>query len=423
MSTLVHGIPTLAAGPLMDWWYRLNFRGEGRSTHSGESDFLFFWIFAISTFFFVLLMVLMVWFTFKYRRRTGGVPARSPSHNTLMELSWSVIPTIILVWMFFEGFWGYASAVVAPVEAEELVITGQRWSWSVLYPNGAGSGDSVTERRMKRDGGEAITGLAVQEAPVIVVPEGRPISLRMSSKDVIHSFWIPDFRVKFDVFPNRYTSLWFTPKAIDAANAIEGKTKAGLKYTFEDHWVFCAEYCGDNHSEMYAVIRVVPYAAYRAILEEWGKPTGTLWEKGRFYWKGKGCNSCHSVDGSANTGPTWKDMYGYEVKFTDGSSRSAEEMTGAAFAGYVRESVFNPSAKIVAGFAHSMSSFQGMVDDEQLEYLIAYMKHLSDKAPPDGAAPAPTGSGASPTPAPAPTGTPGPTGTPAPTGAPAAPAK
>lgn len=405
---------------LEDWWTRMNFREVGRSTLAGHSDWLFFWIYAISTFFFVLLMVLMVYFTFKYRKRPGGVPERSRSHNTFLELSWSVIPTIILVWMFFEGFWGYTDAVMAPVEAQELVITASQWNWAILYPNGASSPESTRTRRMGPwDKAPASAGSeprveGATDSPIFVVPEGRPVSLRMSSKDVIHSFWIPDFRVKFDAFPNRFTSLWFQPTAIDPSKAGEATTKKGITYTYEDHWVDCAEYCGSNHSEMLAIIRVVPRDKYAQILEEWATPTGAPWQKGQFYYKAKGCNSCHTIDGSKNVGPSWKNMYGYPVQFSDGSSYTAEQMTGEAFANYVRESAYTPAAKIVAGFPNQMQSQTGNVSQEQLEDIMAFIKHLSDKGPPD--APDPDA-------APGATGATGATPPGAPTGAAAAPKK
>jgi cytochrome c oxidase subunit 2 len=388
MSTAALGSLTL--GNLVQWmeeWFlRLNFRERGSSTFASESDLLFFWIFAISTFFFVLLMVLMVWFAFRHRKRPGAVPERSRSHNTFLELSWSVIPTIILVWMFFEGFWGYTSAVIAPVEAQELMVSGQRWQWSITYPNGAASPETTRSRRMSPHdkAPERTDGLiseAAVDTPIFVVPENHPVSLRMSSTDVIHSFWVPDFRVKFDVFPNRYTSLWFEPTAINPANAATGKTAKGVSYTYEDHWVFCAEYCGANHSEMYAIMRVVPLAEYKLILAEWARPTGPWVEVGAKLYKIKGCNACHSVDGSRNVGPTWKNMYGYPVEFADGTRLSAEQMTGVEFANYVRESVLDPSKKLVATYPNQMQTFSGRIAPDEMNALIAYMTSLSDKKP------------------------------------------
>jgi cytochrome c oxidase subunit 2 len=144
---------------------------------------------------------------------------------------------------------------------------------------------------------------------------------------VIHSFWVPDFRCKFDVFPNRYTSTWFKATKIRPGKTLPkdqdwGKW-AGTPY--EDHWVFCAEYCGASHSDMYAILRVVPYDVFLKILADWGEPRGEPWEKGKFLWKSKGCYSCHSIDGSKVVGPTWKNMYGYPVELSDGRTLTVDE--------------------------------------------------------------------------------------------------
>lgn len=372
---------------LARWWYDLNFRGPGRSTLAADSDWLFFWIFAISTFFFVLLMVLMVVFTVRYRRRPGVMPVRSRSHHTPLELAWSVIPTVILAWMFFHGFRGFTDAVVAPAQAEELTIIGRQWSWAVTYANGATSPLETHDRRLVsegRGGPEGERGKGVAATPIFVVPEKRPVALRMTSEDVIHSFWIPDFRVKFDVLPNRYTGLWFETTGIDPARAQTARTASGIEYQYEDHWAFCAEYCGANHAEMYAVIRVVPQDAYRQIIAEWATPTGDPVAIGRFLWRSKGCNGCHTIDGTRSVGPSWKNLYGYERAFADGSVRSAGQMTGVEFYNYVRESVYEPGVRIVAGYPNQMQTFQGRVSESELRSLIAFMVSLSDRAPSGG---------------------------------------
>jgi cytochrome c oxidase subunit II len=395
MSMLPSFIPTLAENPvrsLEDLFLRLNFRAPGTSTHSGDSDRVFFWIYAISAFFFVLLMVLMVYFSIRYRRAPGQAPERSRSHNTFLELSWSVIPTIILVWMFFEGFWGYTDAIIAPANATELQVTGQKWNWTITYPNGAASPLTLRTRRMDRADEPADAYLdptvpqATVDTPVFVIPEDKPVSLRMSSVDVIHSFWIPDFRVKFDVFPNRYTSLWFRANPVNwAAVKKTDTTKAGVVYPYQDHWVFCTEYCGDNHSEMYAIARVVRQADYDKIIKEWAEPTGTPVEIGQALYKIKGCNACHSLDGSKNVGPTWKNMYGHAVTFTDGTSLSDQQMTGTEFANYARKSIYTPAEKIVQGYPNQMQSYQGRLNEKELAALIAFQSSnlLTDRPAPD----------------------------------------
>jgi cytochrome c oxidase subunit II len=403
--TLATLSPTATLGSLSDFWFRLNFRGRGHSTIAHESDWLFFWIYLISTFFFILLMGLMFYFMFKYRRRPGVAPERSRSHNTFLELSWSVIPTILLVWMFFEGFWGYANAVVPPANAPELVVQGSQWKWTVTYPNGAVSTEESHE-------------MGALPAPIFVVAENQPYTMRMYSIDVIHSFWIPDFRVKFDVFPNRYTTLWFQPQRPDDFDPSTLKTlmrdvrddkgnpvrdaagnvlrepwrgKDGSPYSYSDHWVFCAEYCGSNHSEMLAVCRVVSAEAYDAILADWAEPRGDPPVVGEKLYKIKGCNSCHSVDGSRNVGPSWKDLYGKTETFSDGSTALVEP-------NYLRESILEPGKKIVATYPNQMQSYQNRINEQQLEAIFAYMRTISihaKNAPGEAAAgetpPAPAG--------------------------------
>lgn len=366
-SLVVGGILQRAQRTWWDW----NFRGFGDSTFADHTDWLFFWIFAISAFFFVLLMVLMFYFTFKYRRRPGAVPLRSRSHNTMLELTWSVVPTIILVWMFFEGFRGYANYMVAPAHAPEVLITGQSWSWSATYPNGAGSGAWNTRSRKinTQDDNEG-----VQETPIFVMPEGMPIKLRMHSLDVIHAFWIPDFRIKFDVYPNRYTNMWFESLPIDLERSERNNWYLEDGTPYQDHWVFCAEYCGSMHSEMMAIIRIVPRDKYFEIIEQWATPTGTPAEMGEFYYRRYGCNSCHSVDGSRNTGPTFLNLYGYPQQFVAHPPEIAD-------ANYIRESILQPGVKIVEGYQNVMPTFQGRIAEEEISYLIAFIQSLSDRGP------------------------------------------
>jgi cytochrome c oxidase subunit II len=424
-STTMTGF-TLAEGLFKSWqdaFTRFNFRMPSPNPSGQSTDYLYFLIFLMSTFFFILLMGMMIVFIVKYRKVGGRAPQRSVAHNTFLELSWSVIPTLLLAWIFFEGFFGYADKVVAPGNARELVVTGQMWSWNVAYPNGAASPESTRSRgfsvsptgfdTVQREDGSKVQRTGAVDVPIIVVPENEPVKLRMHSVDVIHSFWIPDFRVKFDVMPNRYTSMWFQTDAIDRDKAAknnwrlehdvyEGDPKRPTKVRkpmldakgepvmYNDHWVFCAEYCGQMHSEMAAIIRVVPVAAYESLIKDWAEPRGTPEEIGKALYKIKGCNACHSVDGSSNVGPTWKNMYGYEQPFTDGTTITGQDMTGTGFANYIRESVYEPAKKIVQGYPNQMQSYQGRVNDRELEGLIAYMRSLSDRAP-KGDAPAEPG--------------------------------
>ena len=322
-------------------------------------------------------MVLMVYFAVKYRRQPGTVPQRSAAHNTFLELSWSVIPTILLVWLFFRGFWGWADHLIAPANAPELVLQAQKWNWAVTYPNGAASPETTRSRQIDPSASTvAMKYEGAVDTPIFVVPEKLPVKFRMYSIDVIHSFWIPDFRVKFDVFPNRYTAVWFEPKEIEGTAKLpnEGGWKKWAGSRYQDHWVFCAEYCGSNHSEMSAIIRVVPIEVYHDILKEWAEPKGSLVARGKAYYKIKGCVSCHSIDGSKNVGPSWKDLYMSKQPITGGVEVTAD-------ATYIHESVYDPGKKIVAGYPNQMTTYTGKVNDKEFEAILAFMKSISKDTP------------------------------------------
>ncbi len=397
--SMLNPIWTLADG----WFTRLFFRTPGASDHARNVDFVYLAIWWISIASFILVIAAMLWFTFKYRRRPGVAAERSPSHHTMLELTWSIVPLIIMAWMFFVGFWGYTDAVVAPAESETMQLRAKKWNWSLTYPNGASSlwttrqrdyGKVLDEFSTEKSKRKALPPTRVegpQDYPVFVIPAGRPTKFQMISEDVMHSFWVPDFRIKFDVFPNRYTSVWIVPDSFKG----ESTDDKGRKY--DDHWVFCAEYCGDNHSEMLAVLRVMQEPDYRAVLAEYATPTGTLPERGLMVAKSKGCFSCHSTDGSKNTGPSWKDIYGRATEFADGTS---DDHLGDAFANYVRESVYEPGKKLVKPFPNQMPTYKGQISEEYISYLVAYMKSISAK----GQDAAPSAPAAAPAPAPTPAG-------------------
>jgi cytochrome c oxidase subunit 2 len=218
---------------------------------------------------------------------------------------------------------------IAPKDAIEVKVTGQKWFWSFTYDNGIVSTNEL------------------------VVPVGKPVRLLMSSKDVIHSFYVPGFRIKMDVLPNRYTITWFEA------------THTGR---FD---LFCSEYCGKSHSEMIGSVRVVTDREYG----EWQEANFTLGEGltpeewGAQLYQTKACITCHSIDGSPNTGPTFKGIMGRSEKMKDGSTIVVDE-------NYLRESILNPQAKVVEGYAPVMPTYQGVLRNEEIDALIAYMKSL-----------------------------------------------
>ncbi len=316
-----------------------------------KTDHLFMFIWWFGVFWFVLLMGLMVWWCFRYRRRRGEPTPRSPHHNTKLEIAWTVLPSLTLIYLFFAGLDPYLGKLVAPQDAEVISITGFKWSWRATYSNGANPIDAIEM------GADA-------DNPVIVVPAGRPILFKIQSQDVIHSFWIPDFRMKMDALPNRMTSYWIEPQDVG------------------DHHIFCAEYCGDSHSEMAAMLRVVPNAEYLKYLGEINVDKTKPVEAGLQLVKSKGgCFSCHSTDGSVLTGPSWKNIYGNPVQFTDGSEISQADIDGdpVVWDNYIRESMLDPNAKMRVGFgAGGMTPFRGVFTDEELHLITVYIASLSD---------------------------------------------
>ena len=375
MMTSLLGSLGLSPGALLaqdDYWTRLLLRQGGANEIARHTDQLYIWLWWFCVAWFVGLMGLMAYFCIKYRRRKGVPAPRSSSHNTALEITWTVIPTIFLVIMFFLGFWGYMDKMVAPGNATEIKITGFKWSWKIEYPNGAET--------------NAATVIGARAVPIFYMPENTNIRLRMNSQDVMHAFWVPDYRVKADLLPNRYTSLWFDTGGVDPSKKLpkfdpatnQPNPEFAVDKPYEDHWVFCAEYCGDEHSEMAAIIRVVPGDVYSTWLNSVGEGSLTPVQIGERVWKTK-CSSCHSVDGSANTGPTWLNIVGHEVEFTDGTKYTSEQMSDPVFfANYIRESIDVPSAKIVKGFGNNMTPFKGLLKESHYEGIIAYMRQLSE---------------------------------------------
>lgn len=303
----------------------------GHSTIAGDVDSLFYFILYVSIAMFILVVGLTTYFTLRYRRRGEPGKTSGVDHNVKLEILWTVIPTLLVLVVFVWGFRTYLQMNVVPHEAIEIKVTGQKWFWSFDYPEGA---NSVNE---------------------LVVPQGRPVKLLMSSKDVIHSFYVPNFRVKMDVLPNRYSITWFEATQQGEFN------------------LFCTEFCGKGHSEMVGKVTVLPYDEYIAWVEE-SAMSGegmTLEEFGAKLFKQKACVTCHSVDGSPNTGPTWLNLYGKTENLADGSSVTVDE-------NYIRESILHPMTKITAGYQAVMPTYQGILKDRQIDALIAYMKSLQE---------------------------------------------
>lgn len=301
---------------------------EAASKTALQTDALFDFILWISVFFMVLITGLILGFVWKYRRRPGVEAERTATHSTPLELTWTIIPTILVIFIFYFGISSYVDIRTPPRNANEIQVTGQKWKWLFTYPNGLIASD-------------------------LHVPVGEATRLTMRSEDVIHSLYIPAMRIKLDVVPGRYSKMWFTPLAVG------------------QHQIFCAEYCGQGHSSMGAQLYVHTQEDYEKWLrdEEDKLLTRAPVDLGADLYKSRGCAQCHSVDGSRGTGPSFKGVYGEMQALSDGTKVLADE-------NYLHESIIEPQAKIVQGFAPVMPTFKGKLKDKEIAGLIEYIKSL-----------------------------------------------
>ena len=299
------------------------------SSGAGPVDRIFGFIFWVSVFFFVLIVALMVAFVIRYRRRPGREDAEtSPRHNTALELTWTLIPIAIVVFIFVWGFKVYLDLNTPPANSYEVLVTGQKWKWLFTYPNGHVDED-------------------------LHVPLDTPIRLVMTSEDVIHGFYIPAFRLKRDVLPGRYVKVWF--RAVRAG----------------EYQIYCTQYCGTGHSDMWAKVVVHEPGGFERWLEEASNFLKTMApaEAGEKLYRTRGCAQCHSVDGKGGTGPTFRALFGHAVPIEGGKTVSADE-------DYIRESILDPQAKIALGFQPVMPTFKGRLKDQEITAIIEYLKTL-----------------------------------------------
>ncbi len=297
---------------------------------------------AVSVFFLVGITAVMVYFTIRYSRRRNPKP-EDVHGNTLLEIVWTVIPTLLAFGMFWYGWVGYKFMKEVPADALEVTVTGRMWSWLYEYPNGV-------------------------ETDVLNVPVGKPVKLNMRSLDVIHSYYIPAFKVKQDVVPGvDGLFLWFTARETG------------------EYQVFCAEYCGLQHSAMLSKVKVLPGADFDAWLVEEGVEVAqmkaaleaggegeALVTLGRRLATTKGCVACHSTDGTRLVGPSFKGIYGLsETVVTGGAERQI-----VVDDDYLYRSIVEPNADVVKGYQPLMPPQTGIVNDDEIKALIAYIKSL-----------------------------------------------
>ena len=365
---------------------------EQASTLASEIDSTFYFIYYVSAIFFVILMGSMIWFALAYKQKTEGERTLDLKGSHEIEFAWSVFPSFLLIAMFVMGFKTYIRSTVPPAESLEIRVEGWQWAWGYRYPR---------------------YGIELGAEESLVVPVNMPVRLQMSSKDVLHSYYVPDFRVKKDVVPNRYSTLWFEANDLYSGKIYQrhqGKTrdeslstlaeintdavvetilarakKEGKSLKKEDikvgtHQVFCTEYCGDDHSRMLSSIVVLEQEHF----DLWVKGTTSFdpYEKyksdaevGAYLAGKKGCTGCHNAkEAKDGAGPTWVGLFGSQRNFTNADSVTADE-------NYIRESILNPDAKVVANASGARygvmnGGWDKLLTERDIDSIVAYIKSL-----------------------------------------------
>lgn len=309
--------------------YTLPLWPTAASTRAGDVDTLFIFLVALSVLMSVAIFLTIFVFAIKYRRRPGH-KATQIHGSWVLETAWSIIPLGIFLVIFAWGALIFYQEKTPPQDAETVYTVAKQWMWKFEHENGQ------------------------REIDELHVPLGRDIKMVMTSQDVIHSFFVPAFRVKQDVLPGRYTTIWFRA------------TRPGTYH------LFCTQYCGTDHSGMIGQVVVMKPADYQAWLAR-GAAFGTLASQGNQLFQQLGCNTCHLMDRQGRA-PVLVGVYGHPVQLEDGRTVIADES-------YIRESILAPSAKVVSGFKPIMPVFQGVLTDDEVNELVEYIKSLSEPAP------------------------------------------
>jgi cytochrome c oxidase subunit 2 len=299
---------------------------EQASTFAPEVDKLYYFLVGVAFFFSTLILLLIVYLAFRYRRNARVDRSRAPTGSLTLEIIWSVIPLVIVMISFGWGAKLFVDTRRPPRDAIEVQVVGKQWMWRVHHEDGR------------------------REINSLHVPVGQPVLLRMISEDVIHSFFIPAFRIKQDVLPGRYLTMWFEP------------TRVG------EYHLFCAEYCGTSHSLMRGTVYVqTPEEYARWLADSTAEPAEVV---GRRVFERHRCGSCHERE-STERGPALHGLFGRTVELQDGQRVTADMQ-------YLRESLLDPGAKIVAGYRNLMPTYQQQLSEEEILQLAAYIRDLDE---------------------------------------------
>jgi cytochrome c oxidase subunit 2 len=299
---------------------------EQASTIAARVDGLYTFLLGVAVFFSGLIFLLILYFAIKYRRRPGHTRAQQVGTHNLLETAWLLIPLAITMIVFVWGAKLYAMVMLSPpADALEVYAIGKQWMWKFQHPGGQ------------------------REIDELHVPVGHAVKMTMTSQDAIHSFYVPAFRIKMDVLPGRYTTIWFEA------------SKPGVYH------LFCAEYCGTDHSRMRGQVIALPPTQYQEWLRS-NREVEPMTTAGARLYQQMGCAMCHG----AGLAPALEGIFGSSVQLANGERVLADEV-------YMRESILNPRAKLVAGYAPIMPTFQGQLSEEDLTQLVAYIKSLAPK--------------------------------------------
>jgi cytochrome c oxidase subunit 2 len=311
------------------WPDQLPLFPEKASALAAEIDAIYFFALGLTAFFSLLIAALVLGFAIRYRRKDPNEIGQVEKEPMWLEITWSVIPLVILLFMFVWGTKIFFEANRPPANAREYFVVGKQWMWKFQHPEGH------------------------REINTLHVPVGEPVKLTMGSEDVIHSFFLPEFRIKKDVIPGRFNTLWF---------------QAERTGTFR---VFCAEYCGAEHSLMIGKLVVMEPEEYERWLDR-ERPDETMAMSGEQLFSKYVCNTCHKPD-SAALAPILNDLFEHEVELADGSTVTADM-------DYLRRSLLDPASEVVAGYNAVMPTYQGQVNEEELVQLLQYIRSLTSEA-------------------------------------------
>jgi len=298
---------------------------EQASTVAWKIDLIYWTLVGLSAFFSIAVFAAAIFLAIKYRKGSKADRSRPLDHSTALELVWSIIPLIMALGVFGWASYLYFDMISPPANAMEVYVVGKQWMWKIQHPTGQ------------------------REINELHVPVGQPVKLVMTSQDVLHDFSIPAFRIKQDVVPGRYREQWFEA------------TKPGAYH------IFCAEYCGTEHSRMIGTVYVMEQADYEAWLQS-GTAQESMAQAGARLFQSYGCSGCHGGNGSVRA-PLLNNVFGRPVPLANGETVIADDM-------YIRDSILQPKKQVVGGFEPVMPTYQGQISEDDLMQIAYYIKSL-----------------------------------------------